>query len=780
YGVQDFGATGPDCDESPSNGKQLCWCKGYAFSSYRGYNAIPGTGLWSLFNILLFYAGPVYRELETYAKDFHLDVLMIQALVLMTRPKWSQGTQRSVQPTVQIDGEKIIADLRSPIITPAMASLRQEVQAHLTEHIDSYDELLVQAAHKYYPLKRPTQPVLNEAEALANDARRLWSMFRSMRAHRHSIPGRQWAEFSRAHRIYKARAKQRSKQRKTDLLCQAQQAADKGNAHELWKTVKLLAPKAPKKGLQLHRGGHMITPEEELDWILEAYGERYATDNTQARIKFEFPEHAGFQLHSADLHWYLSHLNPRKAVPKGTAPAVVWKACADIISDPVINTFNAWQDGRPLVLQRWADADVALLPKAHGRSDSPLDWRPIGVQDPLGKCLMSTIILQAKSAIQCLLIAKKCGTDAPRKYSFYGSPRQLSLRINMEKTKAILKTVGTLKLITDDGHWLLRSIPTGAQVGELQKAVMKHTRAIISNQDDLRKSSRARHRLDQNIPAPDSDLDERYEWAPANMCAVWTMGGIASHHEETGEADMEEFFGPLHTGRSYRQEPQQPDLLITLARQVVKQEEEIKLLKQDHSLVLFFRPGEHTMLGFLYKTAKEFKAKQEANPQWTPGQQPLKAVMALALFTELGNRLQSVCQDQAKATRAKELGWRDPTVGWKYQRWNVQLKALEEDTSRPPLTDTEVATHIQKLCQTLGQDVVHRFHCTRRLQDTSDSPATFQMDLSVRTPAALEAWGALLALQGSTVLQLGGFAYKRESLNPSPAIAKLKDMLRGR
>ena len=329
----------------------------------------------------------------------HFPVL---ADVPVPRPKWSQGTQRSVQPTVQIDGEKIIADLRSPIITPAMASLRQEVQAHLTEHIDSYDELLVQAAHKYYPLKRPTQPVLNEAEALANDARRLWSMFRSMRAHRHSIPGRQWAEFSRAHRIYKARAKQRSKQRKTDLLCQAQQAADKGNAHELWKTVKLLAPKAPKKGLQLHRGGHMITPEEELDWILEAYGERYATDNTQARIKFEFPEHAGFQLHSADLHWYLSHLNPRKAVPKGTAPAVVWKACADIISDPVINTFNAWQDGRPLVLQRWADADVALLPKAHGRSDSPLDWRPIGVQDPLGKCLMSTIILQAKSAIQHL------------------------------------------------------------------------------------------------------------------------------------------------------------------------------------------------------------------------------------------------------------------------------------------------------------------------------------------------------------------------------------------
>ena len=79
---------------------------------------------------------------------------------------------------------------------------------------------------------------------------------------------RQWTEFIRAHRIYKERAKQTSKQRKLDLLRQAQQAADKGNAHELWKTARTLAPKAPRKRLQLRREGHMtmITPEEELSY----------------------------------------------------------------------------------------------------------------------------------------------------------------------------------------------------------------------------------------------------------------------------------------------------------------------------------------------------------------------------------------------------------------------------------------------------------------------------------------------------------------------------------
>ncbi|CAE7323550.1 unnamed protein product [Symbiodinium sp. CCMP2456] len=300
----------------------------------------------------------------------------------------------------QIDREQMIQDLRSPTPTTALHGFRQEVQAQLPAQVDHLNDIFLQAAQKHFPLKKTTKAT-SQSEELANCARNMWGLFRSLRAHRYGMPGiinawRQWTEFCRAHRLHKTRSKQRSKQRKQDLLQQAQAAATQGNVHKTWKIIRQLAPKARKKRLQLHKDGHMISPDEELDWILTAYGERYATDPSKEPITFEFPAHSGVFLDPQELQWHLEHLNPRKAVPKGTAPAIAWRICSDLVAAPVVQAFNAWQGKEPIVLQRWADADVALLPKAHGRSNSPLDWRPIGVQDPLGKCLMSTIVKQTK------------------------------------------------------------------------------------------------------------------------------------------------------------------------------------------------------------------------------------------------------------------------------------------------------------------------------------------------------------------------------------------------
>ena len=243
-------------------------------------------------------------------------------------------------------------------------------------------------------------------------------------------------------------------------------------------------------------------------------------------------------------------------------------------------------------------------------------------------------------------------------------------------------------------------------------------------------------------------------------------------HRETHDHPRDQFQGPAHRESS---------LVITLARQLVKQEEEIKVLRQDHALIFFMKPGEHNILCHLYHTGQLFQKKQTENPGWKPGQQPLKAIMAVAMFTELGIRLDRACQEEDFAQKFKDLGWRDPAVGWRFQYWNPAVRHLEEDKSRKPLTDQEVAGHLQKLAQLLLlPDLVHRFSCTKRLTETMEGTATFKLDLSIRTPQSLEVWNSLLALQGCTVLQLGGIAYKREGFKPSPAIAKIKEMIRGR
>ncbi|CAE7876320.1 unnamed protein product [Symbiodinium microadriaticum] len=118
--------------------------------------------------------------------------------------------------------------------------------------------------------------------------------------------------------------------------------------------------------LQLHQEGRILSTDEELKWILEAYGDRYG----------EAAEELDAQLQA---------LHPRKVNEK-------------------------WRQHPLQVDQAWSDA--------------------------LGKCVMSSIVRQEQPFVEYLHIAIKF--DCSVKALFH-------MKINIEKTKAILKVIGTLK-----------------------------------------------------------------------------------------------------------------------------------------------------------------------------------------------------------------------------------------------------------------------------------------------------------------------------------------------
>ena len=103
---------------------------------------------------------------------------------------------------------------------------------------------------------------------------------------------------------------------------------------------------------------------------------------------------------ASDLADVLSRLHPRKAVPRNSVPPVLLKACCSDIAPALASDVNdKWSRDSPQVNQEWSDANVALLPKAHGRSRTPVDWRPIGLQDCLGKSVMTLLLRQARQAL---------------------------------------------------------------------------------------------------------------------------------------------------------------------------------------------------------------------------------------------------------------------------------------------------------------------------------------------------------------------------------------------
>ena len=267
---------------------------------------------------------------------------------------------------------------------------------------------MLQAALQHYPPRaRPDTPPTQPVE-LANSARHMWQLFRQMRSYRFNMLGvvkawKLWVQFSRAHAIHKQRANARAKAKRDELLQQAQQAAEHKNMHELWTVVKRLAPKCRFKKVQLHKHGVIIAPEAELDWIAQAFGERFGVHLAKEPPPLQ-RQHAPVQLAEQEVAAALHHIPVRKAVPRGTLPAAFWRACADQIAAPLTVAVNqAWQAPQVNVHQPWANADVALLPKGKKQVKTPLDLRPIGLQHPIGKTLMKVLTSKAKEHITCLV-----------------------------------------------------------------------------------------------------------------------------------------------------------------------------------------------------------------------------------------------------------------------------------------------------------------------------------------------------------------------------------------
>ncbi|CAE7265256.1 unnamed protein product, partial [Symbiodinium sp. CCMP2456] len=371
--------------------------------------------------------------------------------------KWQSPPHKS-----KVDVADLISDMRATQEVPRLRALRQEVrqgiQAQQWTDMDTLEEGILHIASRHYPPARRPTTVTEADYQLANSARHMWALFRDMRSLAFTATGvfhawRQWVRFTQAHKVHKSRSRARSKAWRRDLLLQAQQAANSGDMHKVWKVVKALAPKTKRKTLQLYRNGHIMAPEAELNWIISEFGDRYgARQAPQATGKHR--EQHPVQISASALQFELDHLPVRKAVPSEAAPSAVWKACSLEVADFITNQINQrWRQDTLAVPQRWADASVALLPKPKNKNDAPLDWRPIGLQHPIGKSIMRLVIIaQAKDQIhrlvqewpQCAYVPHRSTTTAlKRVYRHCSSVRAASSqhRLTIHQKKEQLEEI---------------------------------------------------------------------------------------------------------------------------------------------------------------------------------------------------------------------------------------------------------------------------------------------------------------------------------------------------
>ena len=329
----------------------------------------------------------------------------VEANIPITTHRWHSAPKK---PANQVDTDKLIADLKLQQAPDSLKDFRNVVAEQVTQDLDEMEKVVLQAALRYYPRKKQMQQEPTQPQELANSARHMWQLFRQMRSQRFTAQGilqawQLWVRFSQAHRLHKQRSQTRSKVRRAELLQEAQTAAARGNSHAMWQVVKKLAPKSKSKKVQLYKNGHIMHPDAELDWIASAFGERYGTSFAQAPPNL-VRQHPPVLLEVKQVREILLQTPLRKAVPPNALPSVVWRACLDQIIHPLVDKVNQdWQKPEIRIRQDWAKADVALLPKGKPNASSPLDWRPIGLQHPLGKAIMKALMQGAKEQIASIV-----------------------------------------------------------------------------------------------------------------------------------------------------------------------------------------------------------------------------------------------------------------------------------------------------------------------------------------------------------------------------------------
>ena len=143
----------------------------------------------------------------------------------------------------------------------------------------------------------------------------------------------------------------------------------------------------------------------------------------------------------------------------------------------------------------------------------------------------------------------------------------------------------------------------------------------------------------------------------------------------------------------------------------------------------------------MYNTAFAFKKQQKEQPKFSLSHVLPRSVLALALFRELGSRLENLLKCPELVKHAESRGWRDQN-GWKYQVWNPTLRHLEIDKDKPTVPDAGRAS-VPLHSAAHGGDGLSSNIPSECFHEVGESQVVEPADGSARMLCAATAWPGL-------------------------------------
>ena len=211
-----------------------------------------------------------------------------------------------------------------------------------------------------------------------------------------------WSSYHKLYRQHKERWRTTKKAYILEQMSVAEKAARDHNQRLLYQVVRSLAPKSRRGRPQLRdSGGQMMTRSEEATCFHEHFATKFtASDEVEAAMQLDrCDNHHHLQdgpssqdplLSPQVLENHLNHAPLRKAVHP---PSSTWRLCSDIVAEKVCQIMEQqWTDTSKTIPQNWSDAHLVLIRKPAKSGKEAGRYRPIGLQDELGKLTFKALL----------------------------------------------------------------------------------------------------------------------------------------------------------------------------------------------------------------------------------------------------------------------------------------------------------------------------------------------------------------------------------------------------
>ena len=282
---------------------------------------------------------------------------------------------------------------------PFRQALHDQIHGRQPQH-PQVDEALLAAWQSCSPTRRREPQQLSVPDN-SPSVRQLWAFRHELRrtagSYMQSILSR-WRVVAQIQRLGRQLHKQQRDKRR-------QKIDQVLSAESVYRAARILTPKQPRKRLQLRtKEGSLQDPTREFHCLVDYFSALYAGI---PQTPLPLPSDVHFSLDEVESA--LHKLAPRKVLPAGHAPAVLWRGAAKDIAPCLRQGFEeACKQGSTTLPDAWNISDLVLLPKPGKCMKSPADIRPISLLHPCSKLLATILADRIKDD------AKRCLAHVPQ------------------------------------------------------------------------------------------------------------------------------------------------------------------------------------------------------------------------------------------------------------------------------------------------------------------------------------------------------------------------------